>query len=167
MNKFNPEKDGRLKELHRENSELFASLGNTYHQSKKRRAIWYHIAKSINEEYGTHFTWEQCRKRWQNIKSAAKLNNKKYVSRSGEENLERKPIDIAYLAETVVLGGSEVGDIEPMFEESMPPFPMMMNESLAETNMRKNPESERVMVEINEKPKITEDDIREKQMEVN
>ena len=62
MSKFDPEKDGRLVELYQDHREKLECIGNTSHQNKRRRSGWKSIAKAINNENRTNFTWEQCKK---------------------------------------------------------------------------------------------------------
>ena len=95
MSKFDHEKDGRLVELYREHREDLECLGNSSHQNKRRRNAWNHITQAINNENKTNFTWEQCIKRWQNIKSVAKATNaanKKSFFKTGGGPQDRKPL---------------------------------------------------------------------------
>ena len=75
MSKFDTEKDGRLVEFYQDHREKLECIGTTFHQNKTRRSGWESIAKAINNENKTNFTWEKCKKRWQNIKSTAKAQN--------------------------------------------------------------------------------------------
>ena len=95
MSKFDTEKDARLVELYRENQEDLECLGNSTQANKKRRLSWEKIARCNNVENRTNFTWGQCKKRWQNVKSVAKFANsanKRSRHQTGGGSNDAKPL---------------------------------------------------------------------------
>ena len=118
MSKFNTEKNSRLVELYQDHRKKLKCIGNTSHQNKRRTSGWELIAKAINNENRTHFTWEQCKKRWQNIKSTAKAQNaanKRSLKKTGGGPFDAFPLSdtstkvIEFLGETTGFEGCEDG----------------------------------------------------------
>ena len=177
MSKFDNEKDGRLVELYREHREDLECLGNSSHQNKRRRNTWNHITQAINNENRTNFTWEQCKKRWQNIKSVAKATNaanKRSFFKTGGGPQDRKPLSdttnkvLDFLGETAGFQGCYGGVETPLNSENSPAVsnPVLLNESEPLPETKDSQPCKPKLAKVKSKPKITDEELREKQMEV-
>lgn len=181
--KFDNEKDGRLVELYRENVEDLECRSNSSHLNKRRRMAWEKITKSLNTENRTNFTWEQCKKRWQNIKSVAKSTNaakKRSQSKTGGGISEAKPLSetstkvIDLLGETAGFKGCDGGVETPVLFTGLTSHEFTeVIEECSESTAQEEPIAG-ASIDLNRDPKrkearrikFTIDDLRQKQMEV-